>query len=308
MSNLKKLSRNLRDPVVSAMTGLFSHGPTPLANTLDFPGDPGLLGPDSVSWRVLGDASVFTGGIRALVVQSTHAEVVAGVEDHSTYRSDPLGRLSRTSVYVTETTYGAMPEVEAAIEVVRRAHRPVTGTSERNLPYSANRPEMAAWVHNVLTDSFLAAYQAFGPEPLSVVDADRFVAEQTRIGSLFGADPLPETAAELADWIANHPDRVATTAQASAISFLQNPPLNPPVKIGYRLLFEAALTTIPSDIRQQLGVEPWKRASGIGKNMTSALRWALGASPSWHLALVRCDAPIPDGLFRQPLPTPGPDE
>jgi uncharacterized protein (DUF2236 family) len=177
---------------VTAMTGLFSHGPTPLANTLDFAGDPGLLGPDSVSWRVLGDASVFTGGIRALVVQSAHPEVVAGVEDHSAYHSDPLGRLSRTSVYVTETTYGAMPEVEAAIEVVRRAHRPVTGTSERNLPYSAGRPEMAAWVHNVLTDSFLAAYQAFGPERLSVADADRFVAEQTLIGKLFGADPFPK--------------------------------------------------------------------------------------------------------------------
>ncbi len=286
------------------MTGLFSHGPTPLADTLDFAGDPGLLGPDSVSWRVLGDAAVFVGGIRALVVQSAHAEVVAGVEDHSTYRSDPLGRLSRTSVYVTETTYGAMPEVESAVQVVRQAHRPVTGTSERNLPYSASRPEMAAWVHNVLTDSFLAAYQAFGPDRLSVADADRFVAEQTRIGKLLGADPLPETAQELTDWITSHPDRVATSAQASAISFLRNPPLSPPVKIGYRLLFDAALTTIPSDIRHQLEVEPGKRARSTGKNATSALRWALGASPSWQLALVRCDAPIPDGLFRQPLPGP----
>jgi len=284
------------------MTALFSHGPIPLADTLDFPGDPGLLGPDSVSWRVLGDASVFIGGIRALVIQSAHAEVVAGVEDHSTYRSDPLGRLSRTSVYVTETTYGAMPEVESAIAVVRRAHRPVKGTSERNLAYSASHPEMAAWVHNVLTDSFLAAYQAFGPDRLSVADADRFVAEQTRIGKLLGADPLPETADELVSWIANHPDRVATSAQANAISFLRNPPLSPPVKIAYRLLFDAAVATIPPDIRMQLGVEPSRRARGIGKNATGALRWALGASPSWQLALVRCDAPIPPGLFRQPLP------
>ncbi len=303
MSKLSMLSRTVRDPVVSALTGLFSHGPVPLANTLDHPGDPGLLGPDSVSWRVLGDAAVFVGGIRALVIQSAHAEVVAGVEDHSTYRADPLGRLSRTSVYVTETTYGAMPEVEAAVEVVRRAHRPVTGTSERNLPYSAGRPEMAAWVHNVLTDSFLAAYQAFGPERLSVADADRFVVEQTEIGRLLGADPLPETAAELSAWIRDHPDRVATNAQASAISFLRNPPLNPPVKIGYRLLFDAALTTISPELREQLGVEPGKRAAGIGATATDALRWALGASPSWQLALVRCEAPIPKGLFRQPLPS-----
>ena len=33
-----------------------------------------------------------------------------------------------------------------------------------------------------------------------------------------------------------------------------------------------------------------------------SLRWALGSSPSWHLALVRAGAPVPDGLFRQPLP------
>lgn len=290
---------------MAALTGLFAHGPTPLANTLDYPGDPGVLGPDSVSWRVLGDASVFVGGIRALVIQSAHAEVVAGVEDHSTYRSDPLGRLSRTSVYVTETTYGAMAEVEAAVQVVRRAHRPVHGTSERNLPYSAGRPGMAAWVHNVLTDSFLAAYQAFGPERLTDADADRFVAEQTRIGRLLGADPLPETADELTAWIADHPDRVVTDAQRNAIAFLRSPPLSPPIKLAYRLLFNAALTTVPSDMRRQLGVEPNKRAGRIGRDATGALRWALGASPSWHLALVRCDAPIPVGLFRQPLPSYG---
>lgn len=118
----------------------------------------------------------------------------------------------------------------------------------------------------------------------------------------------PETAQELTDWITNHPDRVATKAQASAISFLRNPPLKPPVKIGYRLLFDAALTTIPPDICMQLEVEPGRRAGGIGKNATSALRWALGASPAWQLALVRCDAPIPDGLFRQPNPGPIPGE
>lgn len=302
MALLNPLSHNIRDTVVSALTGLFSHGPTPLANTLDYRGDPGLLGPDSVSWRVLGDASVFIGGIRALVVQSAHAEVVAGVENHSSYRTDPLGRLSRTSVYVTETTYGAMPEVEGAVHVVRNAHRPVTGTSERNLPYSASRPEMAAWVHNVLTDSFLAAYQAFGPNRLSHVDADLFVAEQTRIGRLLGADPLPETAGALAEWITNHPDRVATKAQDNAISFLRNPPLSLPIRIAYRQLFDAALTTIPPGMRSQLGVEPSRCAGNVGNAATSALRWALGASPSWQLALVRCDAPIPTGLFRQPLP------
>ncbi|MFT7597624.1 MAG: hypothetical protein ACI8TP_000544 [Acidimicrobiales bacterium] len=290
--------------MVTTPTGLFSHGPTPLEHTLDHLGDPGLLGPDSVSWKVLGDAAVFVGGIRALLVQSAHPEVVAGVEDHSTYRSDPLGRLSRTSVYVTETTYGSMPEVEGAVNVVRHAHQPVTGTSERNRPYSAARPEMAAWVHNVLTDSFLAAYQAFGPKALTAAEADQFVSEQARIGALLGAAPLPETEAGLAAWIIDHPDRASTTGQANAIGFLRSPPLSPPVKIAYRLLFEAAVTTIPAEVQEQLGLSHSARAHTIGRSSTRSLRWALGASPAWQLALVRCDAPIPSGLFRSPAPRP----
>lgn len=302
MNQLNSIGRSVQDAVVGTLTGLFSHGPTPLENTLDHRGDPGLLGPDSVSWRVLGDASVFIGGIRALVVQTAHPEVVAGVEEHSTYRDDPLGRLTRTSVYVTETTYGAMPEVEQAIELVRQAHRPVTGRSERDRPYSAGQPEMAAWVHNVLTDSFLSAFQAFGPEKLSIDDADQFVAEQARIGALLGASPLPETAEALTAWIRDHPDRARTEAQGKALGFLRKPPLNPPVRAGYRLLFNAALSTMSPELLSQLDLDVPYGAAAVGEKSIAALRWSLGASPSWQLSLVRCDAPVPQGLFRQPLP------
>ncbi|MFT7598910.1 MAG: hypothetical protein ACI8TP_001835 [Acidimicrobiales bacterium] len=302
ISSPADLTRCVRGAVVASMTGLFSHGPTALEHTLDNLGDQGLLGPDSVSWRVLGDAAVFIGGIRALLVQSAHPEVVAGVEDHSTYRSDPLGRLSRTSVYVTETTYGSMPQVEAAVKVVRHAHQPVTGTSERNRAYSASRPELAAWVHNVPTDSFLASFQAFGPKRLSTAEADRFVAEQALIGELLGAAPLPKTEAALAEWILNHPDRGTTTAQTTAIGFLRKPPLSPPVKIAYRLLFDAAVHTIPAELQTQLRLTSSPQARTIGTSATGTLRWALGASPAWQLALIRCGAPVPAGLFRQALP------
>jgi len=292
----------IRSAVRSTMEGLFSHGPTPLEHTMEYQGDPGLLGPGSVSWTVISDSSVFVGGIRALVVQTAHAEVVAGVEDHSSYRTDPLGRLSRTAAYVTETTFGAMPEVDAAVRAVRHAHQPVHGTSERNRPYSASRPEMAAWVHNVLTDSFLNAYQAFGPKPLSTDEADRFVAEQTKVGALLGASPLPPTASELTNWIVNHPDRERTRGQQSAIEFLSRPPLSPVVKVGYHLLFDAAVTTIPAELRSQLDLEPSPRLALVGKRAVQSLRWSLGASPTWQLALVRSGAPVPPNLFRRSIP------
>lgn len=292
----------LKDRVVQATTGLFSHGPQPLVHTLDHEPDPGLLGPDSVSWRVIGDVTAFVGGIRALLVQTALPEVVAGVEQHSRYRDDPLGRLTRTSLYVTETTYGAMPEVEAAVAMVRDAHRPVRGRSERDRPYSAGHPELAAWVHNVLTDSFLVAYQRYGPEPLAREDADRFVEEQTRIGALLGADPLPRTAADLAAWVADHPDLARSDAQADAIEFLRDPPLSVPVKIGYRMLADAAVATLPDRIADLLDLRVPSARVRAGAAAVGALRWALGSSPSWHLALVRTGADASAETFRQPLP------
>ncbi len=289
----------VRDQVVATTSGLFSHGPQPLTTTLDHRGDPGLCGPDSISWEVIGDVTAFVGGIRALLIQAAHPEVVAGVEDHSRYQSDPLGRLTRTSLYVTETTYGAMPEVADAVDLVRRAHRPVEGTSERGRTYSADTPELAAWVHNALTDSFLTAFQAYGPRVLSTEEADRFVVEQTRIGRLLEADPMPTTAAELASWIADHPALGPTQGQANAIDFLTSPPLSLPVKLGYRALLSAAVETIPPRIRSIIGVE----ADGdvIGHRAVRALRWALGSSPAWHISLIRTGSPIPPGRFRQPI-------
>jgi len=291
----------VKNQVVETTTGLFSHGPRPLAHTLDHAPDPGLLGPDSVSWKVIGDAAAFVGGVRALIVQTAHPEVVAGVEQHSRYREDPLGRLTRTSYYVTETTYGAMPEVEQAVAMVRGAHGPVRGRSGRGRPYSAGHPELAAWVHNVLTESFLAAYQAYGPSPLSPDEADCFVEEQTRIGTLLGADPMPTTAEALAAWVRDHPALARTDDLRHAMEFLQDPPLSLPVKLGYRPLFNAAVATVPARILEITGLSVPRRARQIGGVTVNSLRWALGSSPSWHVSLVRSDAPVPDGLFRQPL-------
>ena len=292
----------VRDRVVRSATDPFGHTDYPLANTLRHRGDAGLFGPGSMSWRVIGDAAAFAGGVRALLIQAAHPEVVAGVADHSKYMIDPLGRLSRTSSYVTATTFGAMPEVREAVARVRRAHVPVRGTSHRNVAYTADTPQFAAWVHNALTDSFLQCYQAFGPSPLTPTEADMFVAEQTRVGALLDADPLPETATELASWIALHPSLAGSPGMRETRAFLTDPPLEPTQRLGYQALYRGARSTIPDRIRAVLGIDTGLLDHTVGTSMTGFLRWALGSSPSWHLALIRVEADIPDGLFHQPLP------
>lgn len=290
-----------RERVVGSTTGLFAHAPYPLEHTLSYRNDPGLFGPDSMTWPVIGDAAAFIGGIRALLIQAAHPEVVAGVADHSTYRVDPLGRLSRTSAYVTATSFGARPEIEAAVRVVRGAHAPVRGRSHRDRPYTAGTPKFAAWVHNALTDSFLAAYQHFGPRPMTEAEADRFVAEQTEVGLLLDADPLPDTALALRRWMSDHPDLDGSPGLVETVGFLRSPPLPAPVRIGYRLMFAAAVATVPPRLRSILGVRKRPGALLVGRTMIRFLRWALGSSPSWHVALVRVGGEVPEGLFRQPL-------
>lgn len=296
---LRDLPDLIRQRVIQSATSPFGHADYPLANTLAHRGDPGLFGPGAASWQVIGDVAAFAGGIRALLIQAAHPEVVAGVEEHSRYREDPLGRLSRTSAYVTATTYGAIPEVEAAVAMVRGAHRGVAGESHRGRRYSAANAGNAAWVHNVLTDSFLAAYQAFGPDPLQPGDDDRFVREQAVIGRMLDADPIPETAAELRAWVADHPDVGRSPGMERAVEFLVDPPLSPGQKAGYKLLAAAAISTMPERIRDTIELSDSAAGDLAGLATLRFLRWALGSSPSWQLALVRSGAPIPEGQFRQ---------
>ena len=292
----------LRRRVAASATSPFGHVDYPLSDTLRYRGDPGMCGPGSVSWKVIGDVAAFAGGIRALLVQSAHPEVAAGVAQHSRYQDDPLGRLSRTSAYVTATTFGARPEAEAAVQRVRDAHRTVRGISHRGLPYAADDPPLLAWVHNVLTESFLAANQLYGRAPLTAAEEDRFVSEQAVIGRRMGADPAPDRAGRLRRWVARHPDLGPSPGMRQALDFLADPPLPPAQKAGYRLLYMGAAASLPAEIRRVLGVRTRPGGVFLGRRAASFLRWALGSSPSWNLALLRTGSPVPAGLFRQPLP------
>jgi uncharacterized protein (DUF2236 family) len=292
----------LRSQVTRAAISPFVHAPYPLANTLDYEGDPGLLGPKAISCAVIANPATFVGGIRGLLIQAAHPEVVAGVGDHSRYRDDPLGRLSRTAAYITATTYGAMPEVSAAVARVKGIHGTVSGVSSRGIPYEADDPGFSAWVHNVLTDSFLVAHQVYGGVPLSPRDANRFVFEQTKVGALLGSDPMPGTAPQLSSWVGDHPGIAFSAEMEEAVDFLTDPPLEVGLKIGYKVLMEAAVATIPIRLRRVLGLTKTPGAQTVGRTAMAGLRWALGYSPSWQMALLRCGEPVPEDMFKRTLP------
>ena len=122
---------------------------------------------DSPIARVHGDASMFAGGVRALLLQSMHPRAMAAVAAHSGYRGDPWGRLQRTAGFIATTTFGAADDAAQAVAIVRAVHARISGTTSRGEPYEASDPHLLRWVHLAEIDSFLMAHQRYGRVPLT---------------------------------------------------------------------------------------------------------------------------------------------
>ena len=191
-------------------------------------GDPGLFGPDSVTWRIHADPVMGVGGLRALHLQALHPLAMAGVAQHSGFRADPWGRLMRTVGYVTTVSFGSTPQVERAAARVRGIHRPLRGVEpESGRPYRVADPELLRWVHCCLVDSFLTTYRRAGG-PLTDAEAETYVAEQVRAAMLVGIDPevVPASVAQLGAYFAlMRPELRATAAARRAASFVLLPPM-----------------------------------------------------------------------------------
>ncbi|PRB41731.1 histidine kinase [Pseudomonas sp. MYb2] len=165
-------------------------------------GDPGLFGPDSVSWQVHGDfSSMLIGGISALLLQALHPLALAGVWDHSNFRQDMLGRLRRTSQFVSGTTFGSRRDADWLIEKVRTIHLQVVGTAPDGRPYAASDPDLLTWVHVAEVSNFLAAHLRYRNPHLSAADQDRYYAEIAVIAERLGARDAPKSRQAVADYL-----------------------------------------------------------------------------------------------------------
>lgn len=118
------------------------------------------LGPESASWRYTSDIRGFFGAGYALLLQTAHPTISAGVRDHSNYKNEPWQRLFRTLDYVNLTIYGG----EDAVEVTRRLremHKRIKGTNPDGTKYHALEPEAYAWVQATLVRAVIDVNERF---------------------------------------------------------------------------------------------------------------------------------------------------
>ncbi|MFF1871447.1 oxygenase MpaB family protein [Kitasatospora herbaricolor] len=281
-------------------------------------GDPGLFGPDSMVWRVHSNMlGMFTGGLAALLLQTLHPLAVAGVDQHSVYRQDPVGRLNRTAGFIAVTSFGPSHEARAALARVRRRHDRVRGTAPDGRPYAAGDPALLTWVHVAETSCFLTGYQAYGGHRLTAAQCDRYFRETAVIAEHLGATHVPASMADVRSYLASVRSELAPCDAALAtVQFLRGLGKDPLERAALRILMNAAGALMPAWAAQQLDLRrPGPVLSLLHRAAThalgGALRYACEPSPILETARTRVNTPpahvdglqLPRPLGQEPLPS-----
>ena len=269
--------------------GLFAmvagpEGPQNRSRIHDTPG-PRWFADDRPIRRVHADASMFVGGLRALLLQSLHPLAMAGVAQHSDYRGDPWGRLQRTSTFLAVTTFGTATDAQRAVDKVRGIHRRVRGQAPDGRGYQADDPHLLEWVHIAEVDSFLQAYQLYGAAPLDQAGRDDYVADTARVAAALGVLDPPRTEADLRTRLAGYRSELCSTeaAREAARFLLITPPLSLLARAPYGVLAASAVSMLPPWARLPLRLPylPPLEATAIrlsGRVLVSGIRWALSAN------------------------------
>jgi uncharacterized protein (DUF2236 family) len=241
------------------------------------PRDDGFFGPASVTWRVSADLSAPVAALRSLLMQALHPLVMVGVDQHSGWRRDPVGRLAATSGYMAVIICGDSDSATRAAQQVRGIHEHVRGTDTvTGLPCAATDPKLLLWVHAAFVDSALVVMRLLGT-PLPAPHADQYVSEMTIAAEILGVphDIIPTTVAALGRYMtAVRLMLRPTPAGAEVMAWLLDPPgIEEDIAKLWRYTADAAVTALPDWARDMHGCPAPAR---LTQERRAEIRQALG--------------------------------
>lgn len=254
--------------------------------------DVGFYGFDSDVWKVHGSLATLVGGVRALLMQAAYPAALAGVSQHSAYDTDPLGRLERTTRWLTITSFGSTEAIAKEARRVNALHSHVKGDykdHEGLHHYEASQSRHLLWVHCAFTDSFLTAYRELGRDQDRSVTG--YVEDWAKSAEPLGLTSAPKSDAELRsvldDFLDNEIGQIEATRRI--VHFIIHPPFSKAAMPFYRTLCNAAISTMDHRVLRALGLKPKSRMwLKIVKPLLRALQAVLGnESPSQTLARQR---------------------
>lgn len=254
----------------------------------------GLYLPHDAPWIVHGDVATLIGGIRALLMQALHPGSLTGVEQHSRFEHDPLGRLAGTTKWLTIATFGSAEALESESARVNRMHDHVKGQYVTGAgvtkDYKAADPDLLAWVHIAFTDSFLTTHELFGEEKIPG-GSDEYVSQWSKSVIPLGLTTAPMSRAELKAEIKRYKDEgiLATNETTKrVVEFIRKPPLSRTAMVAYDRMFDGAVASIPADLQKMLGLKgkSINVAGPITRGLLRAMRLALGPISPLEVAAI----------------------
>ncbi len=221
-------------------------------------GEPALLHPSSVAWRVYKNPiALGVGGVAAVLLEFAEPRIRSGVWDHSTYKADPIGRSQRTGMAAMVGVYGPASAARQVIGGVNRMHARVAGETPDGEPYRATDPELVDWVAATAGFGFLNAYDRF-VQPLSEEDKARFFREGEAVAPLYGVRRSPHSSADFLAMM----EELAPRFEAHPIvdeflDIIQSGRAAPAVpRFVHRALARGAVSILPPLVRQRLELGP----------------------------------------------------
>jgi uncharacterized protein (DUF2236 family) len=292
-----RLPRSVQQSLEAASSSLLA---PPTGRQIDFslpPGEPALLSPDSVSWKIFKNPiALFVGGIAAVILELAEPAVRTGVWQHSTFRKDPLGRLRRTGLAAMVTVYGARSVAERMIHGVVRMHAKVRGETPAGEPFCANDVRLLTWVQATASYGFGEAYSRY-VAPLSVIEFDTLYREGTPASRLYGAVQAPKSATDLRLLFEAMQGRLERSDIVfEFLSIMRGTPaLPPPLRWLQPLLVGAAVDLIPPWIRSRLGLD-------VSQGLRAPEKWIVTLACAVADRIVLLDSPPAQACRRLGLP------
>ncbi|WP_405135662.1 oxygenase MpaB family protein [Nocardia sp. NBC_01388] len=243
--------------------------------------------PDTRIWADTGLITFSLTAGSAFLLQTMEPSIAAVVDEHSTFRTDPLGRAFRSIASVMMWIYGG-DEALAEADRLRVMHASLNTTDAHGVKHQALSSGPWAWVLHTAIHAFTEGNRYFSTEKLSEADKESYYQEVVQLMRNFSVAPkeIPATYAEWEPWFQDQVENhlVATTVAEDYLRVIRKiaPPKQVPAPL--RPVWRAATTpigklqyfftvgTTPEIIREKLGLT-WTESD---ERTLRALGWIIG--------------------------------
>ncbi|MGV9415664.1 oxygenase MpaB family protein [Nocardia sp. NPDC003693] len=223
----------------------------------------------------------------AFLLQTMEPSIAAVVDEHSSFRTDALGRAARSVASVMMWIYGG-EEALAEAERLRSMHATLNSTDDRGRKHQALASGPWAWVLHTAVHAFVEGNKYFSDNKLTAAEKESYYREVVQLMRNFSVAPkeIPATYAEWEPWfydqVENHLEAtnvaydylrvIRTLAPPKQVPAVLHPLWNVAATPLGKMQYFFTVGTTPENVRAKLGLT-WTESD---ERKLRALGWVIG--------------------------------